>query len=114
MSKFLENTLVILLWTPENFFKAFLIILTFTPKFIQTAIAAVALRTLCFPISFKLMFLKESLWKFVLSILSLSGSIDSTTESLSAESIVIFSAKKVVCVWSFSISSGFKLGSDFS
>ena len=41
----------------RKFFRAFLIILILTPKFIQIAIAAVELSILCFPISFKSMFL---------------------------------------------------------
>ena len=51
-----ENTFVILLCTPENSFKDFLILIKLAPKFKQTINAAAAFKTLCLPNNFTLIF----------------------------------------------------------
>ena len=52
-----ENIFVILLCTPEKFFKDFLAALRFIPKLRQTMNAEAAFITLCLPNNFTLIFL---------------------------------------------------------
>ena len=54
---FLVKILVILLCTPENFFKDFFDYILINSKFIHTVKAAAAFNTLCFPNNFNFIFL---------------------------------------------------------